>query len=138
MKIAVIITRVLLGLPFVIFGINGVAMYLGKTLIALPPPEEALAGSFMAALFQTKFGLVVKLLEIAGGLMLISGRLVPLGLVLVGPIAVNILLYHLFLAKDLAGPGAMGVVLVLLLGFLVWAYRSSFSGVWNAKAAPTV
>ena len=53
----------------------------------------------------------------------------PLGLTLVTPVAVNILLFELFL---LGQPG-LGVVLTGLCAFLVWAYRSHFAGVFAVK-----
>jgi len=119
MKIAVIVARVLLALPFLIFGVNGLSLYaMGKPLIPIPEPTQELSGGFMAALFTTTFGLVVKILEVLGALFLLSGRFVPLGLVLLGPIA-------------------MSIPLTALLGFLVWAYRDSFAGVWRATAQPT-
>ena len=54
--------------------------------------------------------------------MLLTGKLVPLGIVLLMPVAVNILLYELFLMKE-PGPG---YVIVPLLVFLIWGYRSYF------------
>ena len=66
---------------------------------------------------------VVKVLELVGGVLVLSGRLVPLGLVILTPVAVNILFFEIFL---LGQPG-LGVVLTALCIFLIWAYRSHFA-----------
>ena len=60
-----------------------------------------------------------------GGLLLLIGRYVPLGLTLLGPVIVNILLFHIFL--DPSGLPMALVVAVLAL-FLLWRYRANFAG----------
>ena len=72
---------------------------------------------------------VVKVLELVGGVLVLSGRLVPLGLAILTPIAVNILLFEIFLLGT-AGPG---VVLTALCFLLIWAYRSHFAAVFAVK-----
>ena len=72
---------------------------------------------------------VVKVLEVVGGALVLSGRLVPLGLVIVTPVAVNIALFDVLLV----GKPAFGVFLTALCAFLVWAYRSHFAGVFAVK-----
>jgi hypothetical protein len=67
---------------------------------------------------------------LVGGLLLLVGRFVPLGLVLLGPILVNILIFHLVFRV----PGILtGAVCTVLEIFLIWVYRSSFSGLFVAK-----
>src|SRR5262249_42975537 len=73
---------------------------------------------------------VVKVLEVVGGALVLSGRMTPLGLVLLTPVAVNILLFELLLAKQ-PGPG---VVFVAVCVFLIWAYRSHFAPVFTTNA----
>jgi uncharacterized membrane protein YphA (DoxX/SURF4 family) len=120
MKIATIIIRSLLGLVFVLFGVNAFWNF-----IPLPPPKGELAGEFMKVLFVSHYLHAVKCFEIGGGLLLLSGRYTALGLTLVGPVIVNILFYSIFL--DPAGV-PMAVVLVALSLFLVWRHRGSFAG----------
>src|SRR5881628_1787962 len=93
MKIATIISRVLLGLMFVTFGLN---MFL--KFIPMPPPPEGPAREFMMALFMSHYVYAVGALQVAGGVILLSGRFVPLGLTLLGPVIVNILLFHVLMA----------------------------------------
>src|SRR5881394_1986910 len=77
MKTATIISRVLLGLIFVTFGLN---MFLN--FIPMPPPPEGPARQFMTALFMSHYLYVVGALQVVGGLILLSGRWMPLGLTL--------------------------------------------------------
>ena len=120
MKILNIIARTLLGLIFVVFGLNAFLNF-----IPLPPPKGELAGEFMKALFMSHYLYAVKCFEISGGLLLLSGRYTALGLTLVGPVIVNILFYHAFM--DNAGL-PMALILSVLALFLLWRNRSSFAG----------
>src|SRR5207249_5981174 len=119
MKILTIIARSLLGLIFIVFGLNAFLHF-----ISMPPPQ-GLAADFMKALFMSQYFYVVAVLQIAGGALCLLGRFVPLGLTLLGPVIVNILLVHIFLEpKGL--PLALVVTAVAL--FLVWAHRQAFAG----------
>jgi len=119
MKTLTIIARSLLGLIFVVFGLNAFLRF-----IPMPPPE-GLAGDFMKALFVSHYFYVVAVLQIAAGALLLLGRFVPLGLTLLGPVIVNILLFHIFLQP--AGL-PLAVVVGALALFLLWAYRQAFGG----------
>src|SRR5437870_2110435 len=92
MKIATIIARVLLGLVFVVFGSN-----IFLHFIPMPPPPPTLAGDFSKALFLSHYLHVVAVFQIVGGLILLIGRFVPLGLVLLTPVIVNIDLVHILM-----------------------------------------
>ena len=130
MKFAVIGARVLLGLIFVVFGLHGFFQF---SFIPAPEMNEA-AGSLMGALVGTGyFMVVVKLVELTSGLMILTGRFLPLGLILLAPVSVSILLFHGFL--DPAGLG-MPIFIIVMQLFLAWTYRDSFSGVLQANAKP--
>jgi putative oxidoreductase len=89
------IARYLLGIVFVVFGTN-----FWFRFIPVPSPEEgSLAAGFMGALFLSGFLTVVKILEVLGGILLLSGRYVNLALAVLGPIVVVIVLYHLFILQ---------------------------------------
>ena len=122
MKVLTIIVRSLLGLTFVVFGLNAFLQF-----IPLPPPQ-GLAGDFMKALFVSHYYYVVAILQIVGGALCLLGRFVPLGLTLLCPVIVNILLFHIFLEPS--GLPLAVVVSVLAL-FLLWAYRQSFGGLFK-------
>lgn len=106
MKIATIIVRSLLGLIFVVFGLNFFLHF-----IPIPPRPEGPARDFMTALAVSHYFFVVCALEFVGGVLLLAGRLVPLGLTLLGLVIVNILCVHIFpRSKRCAdGPRDLGI-----------------------------
>jgi putative oxidoreductase len=105
------LARLLLGLIFVVFGVN---MWLH--FIPIPPPPEGPAKDFMFAIYGTGFLTVVKVLEVLGGLLLLSGRFTNLGLLLLGPVIVNIGMYHFFLVKGgYEMPALLGILSLVLL-----------------------
>ncbi len=120
--------RILLGLVFTVFGLN---FFFGF----IPQPEHAgEAGALLGAFFAAGYLFpLIKITEIAGGLLLLSNRFVPLGLLLLAPVIVNIVAFHA--ALEPAGMG-MSIVLVALELALAWAYRDAFRGVLAAKAKP--
>src|SRR5262245_16301616 len=120
MKIVTIIACSLLGAIFVVFGSN---MFLH--FIPMPPPPEGPARDFMTALFVSHFLYLIGALQIVGGVLLLTGRWAPLGLMVLGPVVVNILAFHVLMAP--AGLGTAIVVSALAL-FLVWRYRANFTG----------
>lgn len=130
MQFAVIGARIILGLIFFVFGLNGFFQFIE------PPEMNEEMGAFMGALVGTGyFMFVVKLTEVVSSIMILSGRMTPFGLILLAPVSVNILFVHIFL--DPAGLG-MAIFIIVLQVFLAWAYRDSFSGVLNANATPNV
>ena len=122
MRIVTMIARLLLGLAFVVFGLNGFLNFL-----SMGPMPTGLAGQFMGALVQSHYFWVVAALQVAGGVLLLVNRYVPLGLVLLGPVIVNILLYHIFL---LPAGIVMALVLTVLWFIVFYAYRQYFSGIF--------
>src|SRR5881397_2806817 len=92
MKIVTLVARLLLGLIFVVFGLNGFLNF-----INMGPMPSGLAGQFVGALTLSHYFWVVAGLQVAGGLLLLVNRFVPLALVLLGPVIVNIICYHVFL-----------------------------------------
>ncbi|AKT40515.1 hypothetical protein [Chondromyces crocatus] len=121
--------RILLGLIFFVFGLNGFLNFLPPQ----PPPPEA-AGAFLGGLASAGYMFpLIKGTEVLAGLALLGNRFVPLALTLLAPVIVNIAAFHVFLA-----PGyAMVVALLGLELFLAWSYRDSFRGVLAAKAVPS-
>ena len=118
MKIAVLIARILLGVIFVFFGLNGFLNFLHA------PLPGGTAGQFLGALFVSHYVVAIAAFQILGGVLLFISRFIPLGLTILGPIVVNILLFHLLLTGG-AGivPGAVCTVLEL---FLIVVYRRNF------------
>lgn len=122
MKIVTLIARLLLGLAFVVFGLNGFLNFLN-----MGPMPTGLAGQFMGALFMSHYYWAIAAIQVLGGVLLLVNRFVPLGLVLLGPVIVNILLYHLFLNP--AGI-AMAIVVTILWFIVFYRDRQYFSGIF--------
>jgi uncharacterized membrane protein YphA (DoxX/SURF4 family) len=124
MKIAVLIARILLGLIFVLFGANGFLQFLHM------PPPTGLPAQFLGALFVSHYYVVVFALQFIGGVLLLAGRYIPLALIILGPILVNILLFH----STMAPAGLPLALLTTILWFIVFAgVRKAFAGVFAAK-----
>ncbi len=109
MKYIPLIARYLLGVIFVVFGLNFWLQF-----IAVPsPPEGSLAAGFIGALYMSGFLAVVKVFEIVGGILLLAGRFVNLSLAVVGPIAVVIVMYHVLILE--AGYGMAALIGILAI-----------------------
>ncbi len=124
MKIAVLVARLLLGLLFLVFGLNGFLHF-----IPMPPPT-GVAGQYMGALFVSHLMVVVFLLQLVGGVLLLANLFVPLGLIVLGPVVVNIVLFHSFMAPE----GLPMALIAAVLWLVVFAgVRKAFAGVFAQK-----
>ena len=121
MKIVTIIARILLGLIFVFFGSNGFLHFL-----PMPPLPQGVTGEYLHAFFASGYVYVISGFQVAGGLLLLIGRFVPLGLTILAAIIVNIWAFHLLMAPEGLPPA---VVVTILELFLVWSYRDRFAGI---------
>jgi uncharacterized membrane protein YphA (DoxX/SURF4 family) len=133
MRYVTLIARILFGLAFTVFGLNGVLMSVFDKAF-MPPPKEMpeAAASFFQALTATRFMLpLIGGVQLVSGVMILTGVMVPLGLTLLAPIVVNIVLYHHYV--DPTGLGIAYVVLALEL-FLAYAYGPAFRGVLDPRA----
>jgi putative oxidoreductase len=126
MKIASIIARYLLGLMFVVFGLNGFLNFIPQ-----PPPANPLAIQFFVAISASHFAAFFFAVQLVGGLLLLSGYFVPLALTLLAAELYNILAFHLTLAPGIA-PALVACVLWVLV-FL--QYRESLNGLFAARPA---
>ncbi|HEY0784975.1 MAG TPA: hypothetical protein VGD62_03830 [Acidobacteriaceae bacterium] len=120
MKMVFVVARVLLGLIFFIFGMNGFLHFLHM------PPPTGLALQFMGVLSASHYMVVVFALQVVGGLLLLIGRFVPLALTLLAPVIANILLFHALMAPS----GLPLGVFALLLWFVIfYGVRTAFAGI---------
>src|SRR6185437_4038427 len=125
-----VIARILMGLIFLVMGLNGFLNFIPQP--STPVPAKALA--FLGALYST--GNMVGAasgIEVVAGVMLVATRWVPLALALIAPIIVNIMLLHLFLAPALIAPA---LVVFLLEIYLAWTYRAAFRPMLAMHTAP--
>src|SRR5215472_7943903 len=95
MRVARLIARILLGLIFTVFGLNGFFHFLPMPPMSGPPAD------FFGALFKT--GYMIQLIfaaQVIGGVLVLAGVFVPLGLVILAPVIINIFFFHLTLAPS--------------------------------------
>ena len=112
--------RILLGLVFFVFGLNGFFWFIPPP--AAPLPEGAMA--FGMALMKTGYLFqLLKATEVVAGLLLLTNRFVPMALALLAPIIVNIFAFHAFLEPS--GVVLAGALVAAEL-YLAWSYRSLF------------
>jgi len=127
MKIAVLIARVLLGLIFLVFGLNFFFHFINMAQPVMSPAATAFQAGLWGSGYFFKY---MKVIEIASGLFLLLNRYTALFLVILFPISVNIFLYHAILVP----PGIpLGTVIIILNLFLAFAYRKYYSGIFTAK-----
>jgi uncharacterized membrane protein YphA (DoxX/SURF4 family) len=127
MKIASLIARLLLGLIFLVFGLNGFLHF-----IPMPPPKGLAAQQFGGAIFASRYWVVIFGLQVIGGLLLLVNRFVPLALVLLGPVIVNIFFFHALMAPEGL---PLAIVVVALWMILAARYRQYLAGIFVQRAA---
>lgn len=116
----------LLGLVFVTFGLN----FFLKFLPIPSPPEGSAAAAFMGAMYSTGYLTFVKVLEIIGGVLIAIPKTRNIGLLILGPIVINILAFNVFIAPG--GYTQPPVILVCALSaFLLWTAKDSFAKLIN-------
>ncbi len=123
MKITSLIARILLGFVFLVFGLNGFLHFIPQ------PPMTGLAAQFAGALGASGFMSVVFALQIIAAVLLLVNRYVPLALTLLGPVLVNIVLFHAFMAPAVL---PLPVVLAALLSLVAYRHRAAFRGLFAA------
>ena len=128
MKLASNIAGGLLGLLFITFGLM-VLLKLGPTPPA--PPEGSPAAMVFGALFPTGYLTFVKVLEVLGGILTAIPRTRNFGLLVLGPIIVNILAFHIFIMKGATLADPVVILISVLAAFLLWSGRKAFAGLAN-------
>lgn len=126
MKTVSLLARLLLGLVFLVFGLNGFLNF-----IPMPPPT-GVAGQYMGALYVSHFLVAVFVLQLVGGGLLLANRFVPIALVLLGPVVANILLFHALMAPSGI---ALAVVVTALWLTVFWSVRRAFAGIFAVRVA---
>ncbi len=119
MKILSQMPAYLLALVFIVFGANFFINFMPM------PPMAGDPLTFMNLFGPTGYMRIIKILEIVGGLLLLSNRTRPMGLCIITPIAINILLFEFLIAKQ---PG-IGIIITLLCIAAIYMDRKRFAGI---------
>lgn len=118
----------LLGAAFIVFGF----LFLLNLMPDQPkPPEGSFAALFMGAFVPSGYLAFVKVLEILGGIFVLLPGMRNFGLLVLGPIIVNILAFHLFIMKGVGLFSPLLLILVVLALYLLWDGRKRFLGLLN-------
>jgi putative oxidoreductase len=126
MKIAALLARILLGLVFLIMGLNGFLNFIPGPLPSGP------AGQFLSLLAESHYVPVISILQVAGGVLLLVNRYVPLALVLLGPVIVNIFLFHLLMAPSGL---PVGIFVSILWVIVAVRHRQYFAGIFVQRTS---
>jgi putative oxidoreductase len=121
MRIASLIARLLLGLVFLVFGLNGFLQFLHM------PPPTGLALQFVGVLFASHFYVLIFGVQVLGGLLILFNRFAPLALILLGPVIVNIICFHALMAP--AGL-PLAFVVTLLWAIVAIHNKQQLSGIF--------
>jgi putative oxidoreductase len=128
MKIVVVVARVLPGLMFVFFGLNGFLNFLPS------PALTGVPGAFLGALITSHYVYLVCAVQVLGGLLLLVNQFVPLGLALLAPVIANIVTYHLTMQRSGA---QLAILATILWVFLAWKFRAYFAPLATRNAVLT-
>ncbi len=119
------VIRYLFGVAMAFFGVSN--------LFQLLPPHEfpGEAGELMQAFAESGYILqAVGITQVLLGIALLLNRFIPLALLLFAPIAVNVLLFHLFL--DVSGI-LMALPVIGITAYLFIYHKSHFNSLLKAK-----
>ena len=92
-----------------------------------PPPEGSPMAMFMGAMYPTGYLDFVKVLELLGGVFIAIPMTRRLGMLVLGPIIINILAFTVFINKGEGLANPMIIVMTALALYLVWVERRSFA-----------
>jgi putative oxidoreductase len=121
MKIASLIARLLLGLVFLVFGLNGFLHFIKA------PMPTGIAGQFVGAIFASGYWAVIFGVQVICGALFLVNRFVPLALVLIGPVIVNILAIH----GLMGAPGLpLAIVVTILWAILAIRNKQHLAGIF--------
>jgi hypothetical protein len=124
MKTITVIARYLLGLVFLVFGLNGFFHF-----IPMPPPTGP-AAQFFGALYVSNYLAIIFLLQIIPAILLLLNRYVPFALTLLAPIIANILLVHLLM---LPSGLPLAIIVTVLWGVVFLSVRSAFASLFQQR-----
>jgi putative oxidoreductase len=125
MKVASLIARILLGLIFLVFGLNGFLHF-----IPMPPPT-GVAGEFFGSIFASHYWVVIFGVQVIGGVLLLLNRFAPLALVILGPVLVNIFFFHALMAP--AGL-PLAIVVVVLWAIVATRNKQHLAGIFAQRS----
>ncbi|AWL79405.1 DoxX family membrane protein [Capnocytophaga canimorsus] len=120
---ATFIVRILLGLILTIFPIN--ALFIKAFKPKMPEKAQIIMNTFSQTGYLLTF---IQATELIIGITLLTGYFTPLAVLALLPISINILLFHIYLAPPIVGPG---LFIFLMNIFLIYSYRAEYIHLLN-------
>ena len=126
MKIATIVSQIILGFIYLVFGLDYFLHF-----IPYQPNHTGRVAAFKAGLLGVGyFYPMLKSIQIISGISLLVNQYAPFFAVVVFPISLNVFLYHTILVPS---GWLMGVLLYVPNLFLGYAYRKYYNGMFVRK-----
>jgi putative oxidoreductase len=129
MKMVFLIARILLGFLFLVIGFNGFFHFIPA------PAPSGVSGQFVGAMYVSHYLAVVWLVQIGGGALLVINRFVPAALNTLGPVLVNIVLFHTTMSPVGYTPA---VIAIVLWGIVFYQERAAFRPLMASKPLPAI
>jgi hypothetical protein len=124
------IARYLLGVPLVVFGLNGFLNFIPQPDTPLPEPAMAFAGALVASGYMMP---LIGATMLVTGVLLVVNRFVPLALAIFAPFIVNSIAFHVFLERTGL---PMALIFAGLECYLAWCYRAAYRPMLAARVTP--
>ena len=124
------IARILMGLPLIVFGLNGFFNYIPPPTTPLPEKAAAFAGALANSGYMMQ---LIGATQLTVGLLLVLNRFVPLALALFAPFIVNSIAFHFFLEHSGL---PMATVFLVMEVYLAWVYRNAYRPILTTRATP--
>ncbi|MCB0526818.1 MAG: DoxX family membrane protein [Candidatus Omnitrophica bacterium] len=125
-----IVGRIILGLIYMTFGAMGLAMALDIMSMPEQPPMPEAAMKFMEGIMATGYFFpFLKITEVTCGILLLLGIAPPVTLIVIAPVTLHIILFHLFLTPtptEMILPTLMGLAQILAMSTYWKVYQPLF------------
>jgi putative oxidoreductase len=125
MKYISIVVGIILGL---LFAAASVPVLIGMEMPPPPWKEGTPPMLFMGAMGPTGYMTFIKVLELIGGVLVAIPRTRNIGLLILGPIIVNIVAFHIFLGGPQGLIHPLVIIPVLAALYLLWVERKAWAG----------
>lgn len=130
-KTVFVTARILLGLMFLVFSLNGFVSF-----IPTPPSIPPAAMAFFGAIVNSHFSYFVFGVQAICGALLLAGRFLPLAIVTLAAVIANIIVFHITMWPASLIP--MPLVATILWFAVAWGIRDSLNPLLTATVQKNI